>query len=199
MLTGVILAGGQNRRMEGKVKALLPFHGETIIERQIKEMRLTCDDIIVVARDPHLFSQVTDGDVQVVEDRIPGKGPLSGLHAALSETDCFNAWVVACDMPFISHQAAELMLALKQGEDHVAVIPYVEGRIHPLHGIYDKRCLDRVTDILQTGDYRMTNLLHKVKWRAVSEEMFVQRKIDCRFVLNMNTPEQYYAALKQQK
>lgn len=199
MLTGVIVAGGQNRRMEGKVKALLPFHGEAVIVRQIREMQKTCDRIVVVARDPRLFSHVADHNVQIIEDRIPGKGPLSGMHAAFSELDRAAAWVVGCDMPFISEEAAQLMWERKQEKGCDAVVPYIAGRIHPLHGIYDKRCLEPATDLLQSGDYRLTDLLDRLQWDTVQEEVFVRKGIDCRFVINMNTPEQYRAALQQQK
>lgn len=199
MLTGVILAGGKNRRMGGKVKALLPFHGETVIMRQIKEMKRVCDDIMIVARDPHQFSHIADRIVRIIQDRIPGKGPLGGIHAALSEPDCAVAWVIGCDMPFISARAARLMWECKQETDCDTVVPYIGGRIHPLHSIYDQRCLTVVTDLLQAGQFRLKDLLDRLQWNTVKEEVFLRRGIDGRFVMNMNTPEQYRDALKQQE
>ena len=52
MLTGVILAGGQNKRMDGQNKALLSFSNERLIERQIRIMQESCEEIIVVTNDP---------------------------------------------------------------------------------------------------------------------------------------------------
>lgn len=88
MLTGVILAGGDNRRMGGRVKALLPFHGEPLIVRQIRRMRIACDTVIAVARYPEkLEDALMNDDILLIEDRIPGKGPLGGMHAAFSVLD----------------------------------------------------------------------------------------------------------------
>jgi molybdenum cofactor guanylyltransferase len=38
-------------------------------------------------------------------------------------------------------------------------------------------------------------LFNRVKWMAVEEGRFLQRKIDIRFVVNVNTPEEYEEAL----
>ena len=195
VLTGVVLAGGQNRRMDGRVKALLPFHGEPVIARQIGRMKRICDQIIVVTRDRDLFSQTVGDSVRLIEDRIPGKGPLSGMHAAFSELNSQDAWVVGCDMPFISDRAALLMWEQKQETGCDVVVPKIGGRIHPLHGIYDRRCTHHVTGLLQSGQNRVKELFNRVKWAAVEEGRFLQQKIDIRFVVNMNTPEEYEEAL----
>ena len=195
VLTGVILAGGQNRRMDGRVKALLPFHGEPVIVRQIGRMKRICDQIIVVTRDRDLFSQTVGDSARLIEDRIPGKGPLSGMHAAFSELNSQEAWVVGCDMPFISDRAALLMWEQKQDTGCDVVVPKIGGRIHPLHGIYDGRCISHVTGLLRSGQYRVKELFNRVKWMAVEEGRFLQRKIDIRFVVNVNTPEEYEEAL----
>lgn len=195
MLTGVILAGGDNRRMGGKVKALLPFHGEPLIIRQIRRMKTICDDVIVVTRYPERLDAVLDDDVILLEDRIPGKGPLSGMHAALSVLVHSDAWVVACDMPFISVCAAELMRAHKKETECDIVVPSIDSRIHPLHGIYDKQCLKPVSEVLQGGTYRLQDLIQRSQWDTVEERVFLKRGIDRRFVTNVNTPEEYRAAL----
>lgn len=196
MLTGIILAGGQNRRMKGKVKALLPFHGEAVIVRQIRHMQKLCDDLIVVARAPRHFHDVIGGGVRIIEDRIPGRGPLSGMHAAFSALDRCDAWVVACDMPFISPRAAQLMWEHKKETGCCAVVPSIEGRVHPLHGIYDTGCLNKITELLHTRQYRLKDLLDRLHWKSMQEDVFLQHGIDHRFIVNMNTPREYEQALR---
>ncbi len=60
MITGVILAGGLNRRMGGRLKALLPVQGQPLLLRQLKEMSSICKQVIVVTNElevlrPHLL------------------------------------------------------------------------------------------------------------------------------------------------
>mgnify|MGYP001490970513 CR=1 FL=1 len=194
-ITGVILAGGKNQRMNGKVKALLPFGGEPVIVRQIHRMRPVCDHIVVVTRFPGLFADVLDKSIHVIEDRIPGKGPLSGMHAAFTFFRRTTAWVVACDMPFISAEASRLMIKRKEQADCDAVIPQSEAHLHPLHGIYDTGCGEVLTALLKSGKYRMTDLLKELDWQAIDENVFRKHGIEYDFTFNMNTPEDYRLAL----
>lgn len=195
MLTGVILAGGDNRRMGGKVKALLPFHGVPLIVRQIRRMKTICETVIVVTRYPEKLRAALDDDVVLLKDRIPGKGPLSGMHAAFSAQTHSDAWVVACDMPFISSRAAQLMQAHKRETACDIVVPLINGRIHPLHGIYDQKCLEPTGELLREGTYRVQHLLRHLRWDTVEEEVFLEQEIDCQFVINVNTPDDYADAL----
>lgn len=77
--------------MGGRVKALLPFHGKPLIVRQIRRMRIACDTVIAVARYPEKLEDALDDDIPLIEDRIPGKGPLGGMHAAFSVLDYGDA------------------------------------------------------------------------------------------------------------
>ncbi|UUZ85016.1 molybdenum cofactor guanylyltransferase [Paenibacillus sp. P26] len=174
MLTGLILAGGFNRRMDGKSKALLPFGGEPLILRQIGEMRRICKEVIVVVRDPKPPLRVVDQEVRIITDYIPGKGPLSGMHAGFSLSRCPNIWVVGEGMPFLSAQAAELLLEVKS-EETDAVLPQLGGKIHLLHGVYDKRCADKAKALLKKGEMPEQALLRKMAWRAVPESLFLER------------------------
>src|SRR5690554_207625 len=112
MLTGVILAGGQNSRMNGYNKALLSFSNETLIERQLRIMDSICTEIIIVTHTPSSIQPFAGHLAHLIPDDIVGKGPLSGMHAALSHTTYDDLWIVECDMPFISAEAAKLQLEI---------------------------------------------------------------------------------------
>ncbi len=197
MLTGAILAGGENRRMNGRVKALLPFSGELLIERQIRQMQLICDEIIIVTNEPELYVSLLAPVIKLVADIYPRKGPLSGMHAALSGSQNTDVWIVACDMPFISAQAAKLMQEVKSEKKVSAAIPANEDRKHPLHGIYDKTCIEPISDLLNTGDYRVMELFSRINWKEASNTFFTEKGIDFLFTTNVNTPEDYAQALAQ--
>src|SRR5690554_547005 len=114
MLTEVILAGGKNSRMGGQKKALLSFSHERLIERQIRILQRRCNEVIVVTNEPRTLLPILGDTVRIITDFISGKGPLSGMHAAFTLSKNADLWVVACDMPFISLNAADLMWKRKK-------------------------------------------------------------------------------------
>jgi molybdopterin-guanine dinucleotide biosynthesis protein A len=191
MLTGVILAGGENKRMGGKPKALLPFNGTPLILNQVKEMQEICDEIIVVTNNPEIFLPVLPKDIRMIMDVIPGKGPLSGMHSALSLTNHDTNWIVACDMPLISAKSAEEMIAKREEHDYDAVIPVLDNQLHPLHGIYLKHCVEVISALLDAKEYRVTEMIKLIYWMEVNELFFEEQGLDPRCVMNMNTPQDY--------
>jgi molybdopterin-guanine dinucleotide biosynthesis protein A len=196
MLTGAILAGGENKRMGRKVKALLPFQDEPLILRQIQEMQKICDEVIVVTNDPSVFLPVLPKDIRMITDYIPGKGPLSGMHSAFSLASHDTVWVVACDMPMISAKTAERMVAKREELGCDAVIPVLDKQLHPLHGIYHKNCVDVISAFLHAKEYRLIEMIKLVYWMEAGELFFEEEGLDPRCVTNMNTPEDYEQALE---
>lgn len=53
-----------------------------------------------------------DLPLRCVADRFPGRGPLGGLHAALSSSCADWVYLVACDMPFFMDDWLEFLLCL---------------------------------------------------------------------------------------
>ncbi|CAN7291874.1 molybdenum cofactor guanylyltransferase [Paenibacillus sp. LjRoot153] len=200
MITGVILAGGLNRRMGGKHKALLPVQGEAILLRQLKEMSRGCEQIIVVTNDIEtlqpLLVGVKDIDVQCVSDHYLQKGPLSGIHAAMKVASAAHVWIVGCDMPFISIDAAKVMTELCRESNLDAVIPKIEGRLHPLHGIYAREVGPETELLLGQQSYRLMGLLEHLDWQSVDGDYLLQRGLRTNFVTNINTPEEYESMLE---
>lgn len=191
MLTGAILAGGQNKRMGGKIKALLPFLNERLIERQIREMQRICEEIIIVTNDPKPFLPIIKNTVRIITDFIPGKGPLSGMHAALSLAKHNELWIVGCNMPYISADAAELLFNYKQMVECDAVIPQIADQLYPLHSIYTKHSLKAVTGQLNKRQYNLLEFMQQLNHVVVDESEFVAEKIDLKFGMTMNTTAQY--------
>jgi len=79
---GLVLAGGQARRMGGGDKALMRIGGKTILDRVLARIRPYCTGLVLNANgDParfHLFG------LPVVPDEIPDfAGPLAGVLAGL--------------------------------------------------------------------------------------------------------------------
>ncbi|MBP1153720.1 MULTISPECIES: molybdenum cofactor guanylyltransferase [unclassified Paenibacillus] len=198
MLTGLILAGGPNTRMNGDPKALLPFGGGALIERQIQIMREICQEVIVVTRDPAPLLRLLNKEVRIITDYFFGKGPLAGMHAGFSLAKHGQIWVVGCEMPFPSIKAAELLLeSIENGYD--AALPYMNGSLYPLHAVYDKACAGPIADLLEKEEARLSELLKSLRWRGIPESDFVDKGIDSRFIVSIDTCEDYQQALQCEK
>ncbi|AFC28659.1 molybdopterin-guanine dinucleotide biosynthesis protein A [Paenibacillus mucilaginosus 3016] len=193
MLTGLILAGGESKRMNGANKSMLKFEYETLLQRQVRLMRTVCSELMIVTNDPKSYLRQVDESVRIITDYIPGKGPLSGLHAGLTLARGEQVWAVGCGMPFLSPKAAQLLLEQKnRGFD--AAFPRVENMIYPLHGIYDRSCGKRIGELLQSGEGR-PDALHRVLNAAlVEEEVFTGQGISASFVFEIKTEEDYFTA-----
>lgn len=193
MWSGIILAGGPNRRM-GEPKALLQLGGETMVARQVRVMRSVCNEIIVVTNDPIPYLRVLDRDVRIITDYYKGgRGPLAGMHAGLMLASHPHAWIASCDLPYLNAEAAAVLRgALRAGRVQAAV-PNVNGGLYPLHGVYDRTCAAHAARLIEQGETAASALLREVAWTEVRETDFAEKGIPSRFVVTLNDKRDYEA------
>lgn len=200
MLTGIILAGGQNSRMHGMNKALLTYEGERFIERQMREMRTICEDVIVVTNDASVYTSWAKPDMIYIPDIYRGHGPLGGFHAAFSMVKTDFAWVVGCDIPKLSPAAAEKMLSHLAASEYDAVLPVVDGKHQMLHGVYrPQRMLPSIIERLESGQYRLSGLLDSIDWLGLRESDWLEAGFDIHFTEDVDTPMQYLELLQEER
>ncbi|KIL37238.1 hypothetical protein SD71_00515 [Cohnella kolymensis] len=194
-VSAVILAGGQGRRMGGVNKALLPWGDGTLIDRQIRIAGRWADEIIVVSNDKAFGDRISPGKpVRIAADRFVGEGPLAGLHAGLKAATYDPVWLMACDQPFISVDAALLLSERMEAGSFQAVIPVIRGRLQPLHGLYRKALADSVEALILSGERKLVSLLQGISWCGIEEQEFKDRGIPLHFADDVDTPEQYNQA-----
>ncbi len=182
-LTGVVMAGGESRRM-GRPKAWLPGpDGRPLIEVALDALRAAgARALLVSARDATPFAGLT-GAPPVVLDREGDLGPLAGLEAALRGAPTDWVLVVGCDMPHLDPSLLRRIAetALSAAPEVVAVVPRVSGRAEPLHAAYHRRALPRVTSALDARALRVGDLL------ASLDPVWLDLPPSASFV-NWNTP-----------
>jgi molybdenum cofactor guanylyltransferase len=115
-IVGVLLAGGQSRRMGGGDKALRLLAGQSLLDHVIDRVRPQVDELVLNANgDPSRFARF---GLPVVADSIADfAGPLAGILAGLDWTaanrsDCAFVASVATDAPFLP---ADLVARLIEG------------------------------------------------------------------------------------
>ena len=140
-LGAIVLAGGRSSRM-GTPKALLDWHGSTLVRRVTGILQRVADPVVVV----HAVGQQLPPlpGVERAVDRASDRGPLEGIAAGLRAVAGPRRAVVVAgtDLPFL-HPDLVLALAAARGEHDVAV-PVADGHVHHLCAVYRSDLLPAV-------------------------------------------------------
>jgi molybdopterin-guanine dinucleotide biosynthesis protein A len=197
MASAAILAGGRARRFGGIDKGSLEVDGQTILDRQIAMLQ-SIDDIREIML---VGAAASHRSARTIADRVPGCGPLGGIHAALtaaahglgtaSHAPGSAVFVLACDMPYVPSALVTYLLDLGQNAD--AVIPLTEAGYHPLCAVYSLACLDPVAHRLAERRLQVVGILDDVKARVVTADELDRFGDPHRLLSNVNTPVDYRA------
>lgn len=188
--TAIILAGGKSSRM-GRPKALLPFAGEPLIAHVVRGIRTIFAEAIVVAAPEQ---ELPNLPAVLVRDDVAYQGPVSGIYHGLTASAEEVCFVTSCDAPFLN--LALVADLLSRISDCDVVVPYWQERLQPLHAAYRRSVAPLLREQLNRGELRPISLYSKVRTREIHEDEI--RRIDPEGLsfLNMNSPEDYDAALQ---
>jgi len=147
-VSGIVLAGGQGRRMGGVDKGLQVLRGKPMVAWVLERLAPQVDEILVNANQ-NLEAYARFG-YRVVPDAVGGfAGPLAGLHAGLSAATHPLAVTVPCDSPFLPLDlVARLRRAL--GANDLAVAKTGE-QPHPVFSLVRRAVLGHLAEFLAGG------------------------------------------------
>ena len=190
-MTGIVLAGGQSRRM-GTEKALLRLNGETFLERAVSRLCAVCSDVIIAKRPDQALPAIAG--CRTVTDERPGLGPLAGLVAALAASDDEWHLALACDLPLVRPELLRLIAGEAAGAD--AVVPRAASKLQPLIAAYSRTCLEPARRALSSRRRAVASLLDQVNVKVLNEPQLRRADPDLRSFLNVNTWQDYRAVCK---
>jgi len=175
-------------------KATLPFGAETMLQRVVRLLGAAVSPIIVVAARGQSLPALPDG-IRITRDEREAKGPLEGIRAGLSALpDSIDAaYITSCDVPLLVPAFVERMIDL-MGDHDIAVME-IDGFPHPLSAIYRRRVLPHVESLLAADRLRPVFLFEAVRTRRVKPEEMTVVDPELKTLRNLNTPEDYRAAL----
>ncbi|HWF08613.1 MAG TPA: molybdenum cofactor guanylyltransferase [Bryobacteraceae bacterium] len=192
---GIVLAGGMSTRM-GTSKAMLPFGDETMLQRVVRLLGTEVAPVAVVAARAQELPALP-GDVIVARDEREQRGPLEGLRAGLKALpeSVDAAYVTSCDVPLLAPGFVRRMIGLL-GDRDIAVME-IDGFAHPLSAVYRRRVLPEVESLLEKDKLRPVFLFDAVATRRVQADEMRNVDPELRTLRNLNTREDYLAALAQ--
>jgi molybdopterin-guanine dinucleotide biosynthesis protein A len=190
MLT-VILTGGKSRRM-GRDKALLPWHGETMLSSLIERYGNTLGEVAVSVDKAGRFEC---GHAFELVDVFPGMGPINGILSAFSQTASDTIFLTATDLPNGDPLLAKYLAERKGGSD-ACIIQRTNGNIEPLFAVYGRNCLQKAEEFLKTDRKALYSLLKELDVVYVPDSELGAWDLD-KILINVNTPEDYEKLKKE--
>jgi molybdopterin-guanine dinucleotide biosynthesis protein A len=192
---GIILCGGQSKRM-GRPKAWLPFAGEIMLPRVARLLSAAVHPLVVVAA-PEQEVPPLPADITVVRDEEKERGPLQGLAAGLAalEGQAEAAYLSSCDVPFL--RPAFVCRLIDLLGDYSICVPRVGDYHHPLAAVYRLGVRETVSRLLAEDRLRPFFLFEAVPTRIVEAGELADVDPSLETLRNLNTPEEYEAALQE--
>lgn len=182
--SGIILAGGESRRMGGVSKALLEVGGQRIVERVAVILGRIFEEVIVITNSPEKYEFL---GLPMFTDIRPGYGSLGGIYTGLRKCRGAHGFISACDMPFLVESVIRHLVGLAAGHD--VIIPRLRGYLEPLHAVYGRGCIPYIEELMDADDRVIAHFFHKVDLLEAPEEDLAQCDPNLLFATNLNTPE----------
>jgi len=153
-ITGVILAGGQGRRLGGQDKGLMPFGGRPLVAWIIEALRPQVGAILIVAN-RHVETYQTHG-YPVIGDLIAGfQGPLMGIASAMAVAETPWLLTLPCDGPFPPPDLAQRLATVLTQEGAEIAVARDDERLQPVHALLPVALAPSLHRYLASGKRRI--------------------------------------------
>lgn len=189
----------------GTPKAALNWHGSTLLYRTTAILQRVVDGPVVVVSAPGQELPDLPEGVTVVEDPEEGIGPLQGIAAGLAAIADSRAlaFVASTDLPFLHPAYVHAVLSVMEDTEIDVALPVLDGFRQTLAAGYRTELGDTAIELLEKGGRTPGELFEKVRLRELTaEDLLAAPHVadldpDLTSVRNINTPEEYEAALAE--
>jgi molybdenum cofactor guanylyltransferase len=178
---GVILAGGESRRM-GRDKALAALAGRPLIAHVLDRLEPQVDRVLISANGDAL--RFVALGCEVVPDTTP-QGPLSGVLAALTRAADLGATHLVStpvDTPFLPGDLVPQLLLAAEGSSSGLAFACDSTGDHPATAVWPVALIPALSVFLLSGGAKVTRF-------AEAHHATRATFRDARAFVNLNTPE----------
>jgi len=187
---GIILSGGLNTRMGGRNKAFLHLGGKYFLDRIYDVISASFTECLLVTREPGLYRK---WNLNIVEDILSVRSPLTGIHAGLVNTNAEYAFCTSCDTPLLKKETIKVLIrAIEPGFD--VIVPASVSYFQPLCAIYSKRCIPLIEEQLRQKNLKADHLFDKIRLKQIPYERFEVFDPGLTSFFNVNTMEDLHRA-----
>jgi molybdopterin-guanine dinucleotide biosynthesis protein A len=187
-ITGLVLAGGQGRRMGGVDKGLVEFDGRPMVAHVIARLAPQVATLVINANQN--AGRYAAFGHPVVADAIGGfAGPLAGLHAGLAVARTSHVVTVPCDSPFLPDDLAARLAAAMAADDAELAVARTGDQPHPVFALVAVDVLPHLARYLGGGGRKID------AWYASLRVTEVAFDDEAAAFRNINTREELAANL----
>jgi molybdopterin-guanine dinucleotide biosynthesis protein A len=187
-VTAFVLAGGKSTRM-GSDKAFLPWEQGTLLSHALKLAGTVAPEVRIVGN-----KEKFAGFGTVIEDAYAERGPLGGIHAALSTTITQWNLILAVDLPLLEPRFLEYLLLQAREAQAMVTVPLAAGGYQPLTAVYRNEFVAIAEQSLRENKNKIDPLFAEVKTRVIQPEELAQAGFSLAMFRNLNTPEDFERA-----
>jgi molybdopterin-guanine dinucleotide biosynthesis protein A len=181
-VTAFILAGGKSSRM-GSDKAFLRLGDETLLSRALKLARSVAAEVRIVG------DAKTFGDFgRVVEDLYRDRGPLGGIHGALSTSATELNLILAVDLPFLVPEFLRYLILRARESRALVTVARAGGGLQPLCAVYRSGFAEVAAQSLREEKNKIDLLFTRVETCVIEEDELVRAGFSSEMFRNLNTP-----------
>lgn len=138
----------------GQDKALMLFHGTTLLEHSIRTLQSAVQPVVVACGHSDRYSLP---GIRCISDDVQDCGPLGGILAAMEESAAATILVLACDLPFVTPDLLLMLSAAPSGES--IVLPAAGGNLQPLCGRYPRSLKPALRRFLADGKRKVLDFV----------------------------------------
>ncbi|MES9871796.1 MAG: molybdenum cofactor guanylyltransferase MobA [Candidatus Sedimenticola sp. 6PFRAG7] len=182
-ITGVILAGGQARRMGGQDKGLIALAGRPMIEYVIQALSPQVDKLLINANRSQ--AKYMEYGYPVFEDSVADyAGPLAGIAAAIEQADTELVMTVPCDGPWLPDDLAQRLAEGMDQADADICVAHDGDRKQPVFGLFHRRVVTSINEYLKSGERKLQ------LWLGSQKLAIADFSDHPDAFINVNTPEE---------
>ena len=187
-VTGFVLAGGKSSRM-GQDKAFMQLGGRTLLAHALERAQAATGNAWIVGS-----TEKFAAFGPVVEDVYPGRGPLAGIHAALSGTRTELNLITAVDMPFLQLDFLKYLITQARASHAAACVPRAGGGLQPLCAVYRKDFAQIAQRSLSAGKNKIETLFADVPTLVIEQAELERSGFMQEIFRNLNTEQDWQGA-----
>lgn len=153
-ITGVILAGGKARRLNGRDKGLEPFSGRPLVDWVVAALAPQVGGLLINAN----RNQETYGRLgyPVIADQLDDfQGPLAGFASAMAAATTPWILTVPCDGPFLAPDLAARLVAALERDDAELAVASDGRRMQPVHALLPVALAPSLAAFLAEGERKI--------------------------------------------
>lgn len=176
------MAGGKSVRME-KDKGFVLFRGKAMAQHGLDLLQNHFQKCYISTNN----NAYDVFGLPLISDIHPGIGPMGGIHAALNTINGDSIFLLGCDIPNVNGDLIKILIENFNDEEIVLPI-HGSNQLEPLCGIYSKKCLKRIKDMIADKNFKLHDLITSSKTKYVNVDVLIKKTPQ--LFENINTPAQ---------